>query len=1440
MAIFSKRQSRTVASQTYWCLLVTGTCVVQPSKKYYYGNVNIVSPGVLIFEEAPNSETNFWASSIIIENGGKMSAGESTVFGTFGGVLTIHLYGADQSGGDPVGHPGQGVLCQSTTDAPCGIPSEVWTDNVKAERDLPGKVHDVFYQYGPLYGDDKCTDGSRYDHDKGKCGSSNQRVGYFGYKVLAVSYGGTLVLHGHKGASYSLETDQDHVSSGGSWMRLAKSLNEDDTTLQLEHSPGFGCHEQFTDDCGWKAHDKIVVTTTDYLPGHSEELTIKSVNIDANKGNTIDFDEKIKWPHNGVRYGALDAENSLKKRLDLAKGRLSLDRDLVDKGVETRAAVALLSRSIRIVSGGDKADQEFPASTPPCTFKRTEPSCYSFGAHMVIRQGFEKVQIQGVEFKQMGQGGRLAHYPVHFHMARKTPADTYIKDSSVNESMTRWFVIHSTQGVTLARNVGYKSIGHGYYLEDATETDNNFYSNIGIFARAAVDNEQNPRKVPGILAYNGNDRPGFPFRSDNEYPSVFWITNGWNDFIGNMAAGAGTCGACYWLEPAENSDMPDVPPPMTGMRPMHMKWSGYAALQRPAGNDVPSSFAGATPLKSFYKNYCTSAMHSFQTTQDAPACNGLRAADLGNAPNTLSEVKSIAPTPLKPEKEQDDPYYPHYIGERAETRCPLADTQIPGQPPAYDCSAEKVPGRCSNGTPDQCGVTVLDHYTSAFNWAENGVAAIWLRPKWYLVDNSVLSDVQNAGLTFVTSGTYDRSAVIEGDWALARNTVFIGNTQKNNPLASNAGPFNQGGALKSPLKCDNGDSPGGYCLNSKEGISMPLTNFAVNQRLFNIYDGPAYEDSNVYLDITKTPCNDGKCMYADTLGIRKDSTKKDSDDDYCYLPNAAIAWKQPNGFFYPPAFHSTNLFFDNVDIRHYVIDALFQPRTYINDLEKVKKEYCKPATTDYPATYFGGFTDIDRQTELNDDDGSLTGLSNSLPDSTPPDPLKQTISVNPDKFFNAPVETAECKSNLGVNPDKACGTPETPSTATTSPYDYVTTAVISECGVDGTKSNPGRCGDDRVDDVEPGKLDRFPMQAGRSGIWSQECTNPACYGVPLYRQFLTGEDKKNEKDSTGEWKDWYHDKCDKDPTTPQCRWPFVRMGGQAAYQRSTLTVNHGTYYLDTTVPRDIQWGKGSGQPGEPFTTVTPCQITDVDHCHPRSVNVFEEDKTYYVYFLYAKRATKQTYQIYVGRDFDLATVKAKRAVLNTSPVNKFDDATWPAGWDKHYNDKEACPYDNQKCGILKVTVDFKNIDLDLKPANGLCLPHTFCSEDGEKEAGKSCGCALKDSDPLVKANPSLKQECKKVCGTWAVKDLDFPRDGAWGFSFKLPSRFNPDATIEHPTLHRPQPESFPKDDLTDSEPNWLTTFKRPNEKLKPDSKSGGTCYYPNKLPPDCSSSSARK
>src|SRR5262249_54524757 len=153
---------------------------------------------------------------------------------------------------------------------------------------------------------------------------------------------------------------------------------------------------------------------------------------------------------------------------------------------ETRAAVGLLTRSIRIVSEGDTFGDCFPPSVKDMTkgcLMDDPRKTYFFGGHTIARQGFMSFQVQGVEFRQLGQGGRLGHYPIHFHLVRQAPPNTFVRDSSIDESMTRWITVHGTQSVELSRNVGYLSIGHGFYLEDGVETDNKFYSNLGIFAR---------------------------------------------------------------------------------------------------------------------------------------------------------------------------------------------------------------------------------------------------------------------------------------------------------------------------------------------------------------------------------------------------------------------------------------------------------------------------------------------------------------------------------------------------------------------------------------------------------------------------------------------------------------------------------------------------------------------------------------------------------------------------------------------------------------------------------------------------------------------------------------------------------------------------------------------------------------------------------------------
>ena len=295
-------------------LEVTGPCTVAAGT-YNYGNVNIYNGGSLTFADA---EIDFWAKSILIENSGSLIAGSpQDPIGKNGGSLTIHLYGTDQGIG------GSGVSCQ--TDERCGVPLSIWQTNGSTKVGLPGNINDYFYQYEPLPDD---------------TGNAN---GYFGYKVLGVSFGGTLQLFGQKGSTLA---DLPPSESGTSWVRLAQTAPADSSTLQLD-TP-----------VDWESGDEIVVTTTDYLPGHSEQLTITAVS--ANK-MTLTVTPNTQHIHNGQAFD-----------LSGVPTRLGLDFTQA----ETRAAVALLTRDIRIVSEGSSFNQPFPSG----------PGQY-FGGHTVIRQG---------------------------------------------------------------------------------------------------------------------------------------------------------------------------------------------------------------------------------------------------------------------------------------------------------------------------------------------------------------------------------------------------------------------------------------------------------------------------------------------------------------------------------------------------------------------------------------------------------------------------------------------------------------------------------------------------------------------------------------------------------------------------------------------------------------------------------------------------------------------------------------------------------------------------------------------------------------------------------------------------------------------------------------------------------------------------------------------
>ena len=68
------------------------------------------------------------------------------------------------------------------------------------------------------------------------------------------------------------------------------------------------------------------------------------------------------------------------------------------------------------------------------------------------------------------------------------------------DSMTRFMVIHGSHDVTLSRNVGFASIGHGYYLEDASEIDNRLCHNLGLSARGALKEFYEAQALPANWA----------------------------------------------------------------------------------------------------------------------------------------------------------------------------------------------------------------------------------------------------------------------------------------------------------------------------------------------------------------------------------------------------------------------------------------------------------------------------------------------------------------------------------------------------------------------------------------------------------------------------------------------------------------------------------------------------------------------------------------------------------------------------------------------------------------------------------------------------------------------------------------------------------------------------------------------------------------------------
>jgi G8 domain len=211
---------------------------------------------------------------------------------------------------------------------------------------------------------------------------------------------------------------------------------------------------------GWKVGDRVIITATrlTYLKTSStEERTIQAID-----GGRLTLDQPLEVEHQG---------------------------DGLNKG-----EVANLSRNV-VVESADPAGER--------------------GHTMYHRDSAGAISY--AEFRHLGKKGVLGRYAIHFHLVRDTMRGSSVIGASVWDSHNRWVTIHGTDFLVVRDCVGYQSIGHGFFMEDATEQYNVLDRNL------AVQASQGKPLPKQMLPFDANEGAGF------------WWANGRNTFTRNVS-----------------------------------------------------------------------------------------------------------------------------------------------------------------------------------------------------------------------------------------------------------------------------------------------------------------------------------------------------------------------------------------------------------------------------------------------------------------------------------------------------------------------------------------------------------------------------------------------------------------------------------------------------------------------------------------------------------------------------------------------------------------------------------------------------------------------------------------------------------------------------------------------------------------------------------------
>lgn len=283
----------------------------------------------------------------------------------------------------------------------------------------------------------------------------------------------------------------------------------------------------------WEVGDEIVIASSSYDYRDEDVRTIVGVSVQGDQ-TVLTLDEPTDFRH----YGEIEEYKNGEHSIDL------------------RAEVALLSRSI-VVQGTQDTDRSFGDRR---NYGTGSGRNLGIGGHVMFMGTSGQIVVDSAQFDMLGQTGQTGRYPIHWHLGADRSGDV-LRNSSVTNSNNRGVIVHGTQGLLIEGNVLHDIHGHGFFMEDGAEFDNQFISNIALGIHKVGGNSRNdPFIVPGVT--RGSDgrvngeapRNGQGESSHDTGQQVFerflssaayWITNPDNVWVGNISAGSEGTG--FWF-----------------------------------------------------------------------------------------------------------------------------------------------------------------------------------------------------------------------------------------------------------------------------------------------------------------------------------------------------------------------------------------------------------------------------------------------------------------------------------------------------------------------------------------------------------------------------------------------------------------------------------------------------------------------------------------------------------------------------------------------------------------------------------------------------------------------------------------------------------------------------------------------------------------------------